>query len=105
MGTIQNQTVPGGPFATPDKGGVLNTPQTGGVFNSLPPQTDEGPQPPTLTEETAPICPEGQVLDEQTNLCVLEESDESGEEQEQQSSEEDSSEDNSNNEEEDDENN
>ena len=58
-----------------------------------------------MTEEPAPICEEGQVLDEQTNLCVLEESDVSGEETEQQSSEEDSSEGNSNDDNDDDENN
>ena len=39
-----------------------------------PPPVDEGTQPPALTEEPAPpVCLEGQVLDEQTNLCVLEE--------------------------------
>jgi hypothetical protein len=102
VGTLQNQSVPGDPFATPNGGGVFNTPQTGGVFNALPPPTEEGTQPPTLTDEPAPVCPEGQVLDEQTNLCALEESDESGEETEQQSSEEDSSEDNSNDDNEDD---
>jgi hypothetical protein len=78
---------------TPKGGGVFNTPQTGGVFNIQPPPTDEGAAgapppvdestlppteegtpPPTLTEEPAPpVCLEGQVLDEQTGLCVLEE--------------------------------
>ena len=68
---------------TPKGGGVFNTPQTGGVFKALPP-TDEGAagapppvdedtQPPTLTEEAPPVCPEGQVLIEESGLCVLEE--------------------------------
>ena len=67
----------------PKGGGVFNTPQTGGVFKALPP-TDEGApgapppededtQPPALTEEVPPVCPEGQVLIEESGLCVLEE--------------------------------
>jgi hypothetical protein len=108
-GTYQEQPpsppfIPGGggggviqtPSAPLSQDGRLN-PQTGGVFNALPPlQTDEGTQPPTLTEETAPMCPEGQVLDEQTNVRVPEESNEPEDDTEQQSSEEDSLEDNSN---------
>ena len=78
---------------------------TGTIFSPANRTCQTCKESPTLTEEPAPICEEGQVLDEQTNLCVLEESDVSGEETEQQSSEEDSSEGNSNDDNDDDENN
>jgi hypothetical protein len=96
--TFEEQPIPptgpaipgGGIFQTPSaaftEDGTVN-PQTGGVFNAQPPSADEGAtgvsppanggtEAPTLTEKAAPICPEGQVLDEQTGLCVLEELDE-----------------------------
>jgi hypothetical protein len=104
-GTFEAQQIPSSNTTTPQGGGGTfeaqqapvtpgdtAAPKIAGGFNTLPqPPTDEGTQAPTLTEETAPICPEGQVLDEQTNLCVPEEpgvSEEELEESEQQSSEE-----------------
>ncbi|MGH9975068.1 MAG: FHA domain-containing protein, partial [Nitrososphaeraceae archaeon] len=43
---------------------------------------------PVVEEEPVPPCPEGQVLDEETGLCVLEESEEQPEAQEPQSAKE-----------------
>lgn len=52
-----------------------------------PPLSDEAAQLPTLEEEApARTCPEGQVLDEETGLCVLEEPEADVQESEDQSS-------------------
>ena len=98
-----NTTVPqggGGTFEAqqaPVTPGDTGNPKIAGGFNTLPPPTGsppppaiEGTQAPTLTEEPAPPdCLEGQVLDEESGLCVLEEPEQSQpEEQEQQPSEE-----------------
>lgn len=45
-------------FLQPTQEGATGAP-------SSPPAADEGAQAPTLTEEQAPVCLEGQVLDEQ----------------------------------------
>jgi len=110
---------PSGPAAPLQDGGILQQPPTQGVLppvtrgqGVLPedgePQTsDEGTiqsqqpaipnQPPTVEEDEEPVppCPEGQVLDEETRLCLLEEPEAAGEGPEQ--SEESDSEDGGNN--------
>jgi hypothetical protein len=76
----------------PTDGGTGSTPRT-----VEPPSEDEATQP--LTEPVPP-CPEGQVLNEETNLCVLEEQEATEEpttEEEQPSEESGSEEDNDNN--------
>jgi hypothetical protein len=67
-GIFQTPSAPLTPddIVTPKGGGVFNTPQTGGVFKALPP-TDEG------AAGAPPVCPEGLVRDEESNLFVLEE--------------------------------
>lgn len=116
---------PSGPAAPLQDGGVLQQPPSEGVAPPLTrgqgvlpqdgvlqqPPADEGTEaaprtvePPSTADEATP-CPEGQVLDEEAGLCVLEEPEvvdvpeqSEPEEPEQQSSEEeDSSGDNSNN--------
>ena len=78
-GTFEAQQAPVTPGGTaaPKIAGGFNTlppPPTEEGAAGAPPPVDEGTQPPALTEEPAPpVCLEGQVLDEQTNLCVLEE--------------------------------
>jgi hypothetical protein len=94
----QPPTPPAGPFVPP-QGGVLQQPppgegggpqpltrgqgvlpQDGGLQQQPPadqgaaelPPASEGTQPATVEEEPVLPCPEGQVLDEQTGLCVLE---------------------------------
>jgi hypothetical protein len=111
-----NTTQPGGIFredleqlgATQDnettsEDGVTEEPPTPEENTiAVPPATEEA-QPALVQEEPVPPCPEGQVLDEETNLCALEEpqGDEQSEEEPQteeveQSSEEEGSEENSN---------
>lgn len=52
--------------------GVLEEPQTGeGAIQSQPAIPT---QPAIVDDEPVPTCPGGQVLDEETGLCVLEES-------------------------------
>jgi hypothetical protein len=46
------------------------------------PQTGETQTPTVEEEEPVPPCPEGQVLDEETGLCVLEEPETAVEEEE-----------------------
>jgi hypothetical protein len=102
VGTLEEQIAPGG-INNPQIGGTLDTLQsTNDGVTGVPPPANGGTETPTLTGETAPICPEGQVLDGRTGLCVPEEPNESEDETEQQSSEEDSSEDNNNNDNDDD---
>lgn len=50
-------------------GGAAGAPPP--VDEAAPP-VDEVTQPPTLTEDGPPVCPEGQVLVEESGLCVLE---------------------------------
>jgi hypothetical protein len=54
----------------------------------LPPPTSEGTQPAPVEEEPVPPCPEGQVLDEETGLCILEEPEAAEQEPEQSEAEE-----------------
>lgn len=93
---------PSGPAAPLQDGGVLQQPPSQGVVPPLtrgqgvlpengvlqqppaddgtaprtvePPAEDEATQPQDVEEE--PLCPEGQVLDEESRLCVLEEPEE-----------------------------
>ena len=88
----QPPTPPSGPAAPLQDGGVLQQPPTQGVAPPLTrgqgvlPQdgvlqqtpSDEGTEPPVEDEATQPPselleddCPEGQILDEETGLCVL----------------------------------
>jgi hypothetical protein len=100
---------PSGPAPPLQGGGVLEQPPTEGVAPPLtrgqgvlpkegvleqPPAEDETTQP--LTEPLPP-CPEGQILDEESGLCVLEEPEVTEEPEQQPSEGADSSEDNSNN--------
>jgi hypothetical protein len=76
-------------------------PPTGPLVGEIAPETEQPPasdetQPATTGEEPVPPCPEGQVLDEETGLCVLEQPEEQPQEEqaEQQPAEGDSSEEN-----------
>ena len=98
-GTFETQQAPLAPgdTANPKIAGGFNTLPTDEGATGAPPSTAEETQPPTLTEEpTPPVCLEGQVLDEESNLCVLEEP-EAAQEEPEQTEEGDGSEDGNNN--------
>jgi hypothetical protein len=62
---------------------ILTTNLTEEDTTAAPPATDET-QPATVEEEPVPPCPEGQALDEELGLCVLEEPEAAEEQQESQ---------------------
>ena len=62
----------GGGFRTlqPIQEGATGAPSP--PVDEAAPPTEEETQPSTLTEEQAPVCQEGQVFNEESGLCVLE---------------------------------
>lgn len=66
-----------GSYALP---GQSVLPQEDGALDQPPADQQTGDQLTQPTTEPMPPCPEGQVLDEETNLCVLEEPDAAEEE-------------------------
>jgi hypothetical protein len=97
-GVLQEPTTPPSDPAAPMQDGVLQKQPPSDQGAAEPPAT-EGTQPATMEEEPLPSCPEDQVLDEETGLCVVEEI-EAAEEppaEEEQPSEENGSEENSDN--------
>lgn len=57
---------------TSEDGATEELPAPEENMTTVPSATEET-QPALVQEEPVPTCPEGQVLDEETNLCVLEE--------------------------------